>query len=584
GPGTGKTWTLERKTEYLVSVGGVPSDAISAVTLTRSMALSLGERLPHGRAQTLHSFALEHLNRIGDAWGKKVATPWETAELIASDLAVGTASQFNTHVTPSDVRDFITKLTSGFRAGQDEPPEMTRSQVQINAVFRVQRELFAYRLMDELANDLADLIARGERIEAPSHILVDEYQDLTAGELRLLQLLASEFNTIVVACGDDRQSIYGFREADDLALHRFPNIYGVDPGYLYRSRRCPRLICEFADLIADALPELPGLERPHLEPWPGREDEGDVAIVSAPSPIAEARWVIDQCSQFVSDGVSPHEIMIVVSAYLDQVLGSLSQALDELEGGAEFHLYRGGGPAPALSAELRLLEASVRLILDAEDQMAWRTLVWATPGLGRARIDRLLHHGGQRFVENLRDLAQTDEIVGRPWVAGSNVTNLEHDADIDPIRLVEELAAILGVEGWNGSFLAALQPEEDVGPAAYWRELVVQASQADEIEPEQDPTGIPVRTIFGSKGREAPYVFLVNTIPQAFSRGGDASDAIRRLYVGITRSSGYLGISAPGNLRYTQLGHAARARFGGLEDLVVRAGERLGLTPTSPNR
>jgi hypothetical protein len=71
-------------------------------------------------------------------------------------------------------------------------------------------------------------------------------------ELRLPQVLSERVGTQIEAAGDDRQSIYGFRPADALALHKFPEVYGLaEVDYLFRSKRCPRAVCDFADAVAE---------------------------------------------------------------------------------------------------------------------------------------------------------------------------------------------------------------------------------------------------------------------------------------------------------------------------------------------
>src|SRR5512133_150080 len=72
GPGTGKTFTIECRARFLVEQCGVDPDGIALLTLTRSLVESLAERVPYGRAQTFHSFALTWLNRLGEAWERRV--------------------------------------------------------------------------------------------------------------------------------------------------------------------------------------------------------------------------------------------------------------------------------------------------------------------------------------------------------------------------------------------------------------------------------------------------------------------------------------------------------------------------------
>src|SRR2546425_928431 len=401
GPGTGKTRSLGFAAREIVN-GGVPEVGIVSVTLTRAMAGSLGKRILHGSKGTLHSFALGHLNRLGEAWGRRVADPWAVVNLVRIDLQLGVAAEF--HVRPPtlpQIDRFLRALGAAFRDGQDEPPNLDAVQQRLWQVFRTQRELFRYRLMDELVTDLVALLDQGaDLVNPPTHVLVDEYQDLTAGELRLLQLLAQRAVRIIAA-GDDRQSIYQFREADERALHRFAEVYATVLDPLTESWRCPRRICELAEAIAEPLEPLPGLERPQLIPKQGRAEEGSVRIVTHSSPKTEARWIVQECQRLVTAGVRACDIVVITPAYLDQVFGVLKEVADE-RGGLTFAFYdpRFLDPVSKTPA-VRLLGAGVRLLEDPDDQIAWRTLAWATPNLAGKRLARLLAAGRGSYSSNL---------------------------------------------------------------------------------------------------------------------------------------------------------------------------------------
>lgn len=210
GPGTGKTWVLERRSEHLVSAGVDPDD-VAVLTLTRSLSVELSERIPHGSASTLHSFALRHLNLLREAWGRIVVSPWEQREIVREDLALGYKIAFDAGCSVTTVDAFLKKLGASFRDDQELPADLSPTEGRLRQIFIQHRELFGYRLMDELSYDLVRLIEAGTQLQRPpTHLLVDEYQDLTAGELRLLQLMQEWCGVTVNAAGDDRQSIYGF--------------------------------------------------------------------------------------------------------------------------------------------------------------------------------------------------------------------------------------------------------------------------------------------------------------------------------------------------------------------------------------
>ncbi len=78
---------------------------------------------------------------------------------------------------------------------------------------------------DKVVERAAELLESGEDVGvgAPSVILVDEFQDLSAGEYRLLRALydLGEKEPRVIAVGDDDQSIFGFRGSSAEYFQKF---------------------------------------------------------------------------------------------------------------------------------------------------------------------------------------------------------------------------------------------------------------------------------------------------------------------------------------------------------------------------
>lgn len=581
GPGTGKTFTLEQAARRLVEEDGADADALHLLTLTRSMAGSLEQRVPYGNASTLHAFALRHLNLMGEAQGRRVPDPWAVEQLVHQDLCWGVQEEFGVRATPSEAEDYLEELSRSFRQAQDEPEELGDHHARFHEVFQRQRELFRYRLMDELVPDLLRLLERGEPLaDPPEHLLVDEYQDLNPGELRLLRLIAEYHDCTVLACGDDRQSIYGFREADEFALHRFPDAYALDQvNYLWRSFRCPASVCRFAEAIARPLPDLPGLERPGLESVDA-EREGEVVVLNARSVQGEATWVLEECERLIEDErYRPSDIMIVAASFRDAVERELTDQADERDG-LGFELYDPRQQDPVGDEPgVRVLGAALRLADEPADQMAWRTLQWATPGIGEERSRQILSENERVYRRNLTAVAQRVAACQRTVEAGETIIERFGDADeVDGREVLECVEEVLGEQYDREEGLNRLFDEmEEPAPLDAWSEQITSLQHKDRIEPEDRPEGIPVRTIHGAKGREAPVVILMNAIQHSFTGHGNVADGIRELYVAVSRAGEKLYITAPRFVGYTQIGNAIGADVAGLADRIERAALATGL-------
>src|SRR5207248_11028714 len=86
--------------------------------------------------------------------------------------------------------------------------------------------------------------------EPPSHILVDEYQDLNPCDLAVIQRLTALGAELFVA-GDDDQSIYGFRYANPEGIRRFDREYTPSTSLaLEECRRCDSRVLDVALYVA----------------------------------------------------------------------------------------------------------------------------------------------------------------------------------------------------------------------------------------------------------------------------------------------------------------------------------------------
>lgn len=107
-------------------------------------------------------------------------------------------------------------------------------------------------------------------------VILDEYQDTSAGQIRMLSHLFKGHN--VMAVGDPKQSIYGWRGASAANMKRFgEDFFGLRPGARFElsvSWRNDTRILEAANRVAAALPEAVGARelRPRADAGPGTVD------------------------------------------------------------------------------------------------------------------------------------------------------------------------------------------------------------------------------------------------------------------------------------------------------------------------
>jgi superfamily I DNA/RNA helicase len=558
GPGTGKSYRLEERVLSLESQG-IERREIALLTLTNETVRSLRKRITEPAASTVHSYALGKLNSMGAAVEKRIADRWEQRELVRVDMKTLAAAAGHTFRV-DQIDDFLTALGAGFRDTLTARPAPTPQEEVLRLAWQRVREFLALRLMDELAYDLRGLLEAGHSLPLPPRaILVDEYQDLTPEELRLIRVISEQTGAGVFAAGDDRQSIYGFREADPLGLNSFASVYGTPgPAFMSLSRRCPGRVVELAEAVADAMPVVPGLTgRPRLTSTdPGG---GEVRALSFRSPSAECRWVLADIVRRLATSQAADIAVIVprdVRFYLEEFAQEANSA------GIDVSLIDPRShPAIASDKAVRLAYALLRLTDDAEDELAWRAVLHLTRGIGPATVKDLYDTGSDRLSVAIRSRAPLDSglqrVLDHVEQAATGIAVAADDAALRTAveTAVASLAPGLRVE-WDEVLEAiGIDPSDEQEGNSRDNALASLRAVAGAAATDREwgDREIGAYTIFGAKGQQWDHVYIVGAYEQGFTDRITIADGLRLLYVALTRSKQSLTVSYPRTVRYTQL-------------------------------
>jgi superfamily I DNA/RNA helicase len=258
GPGAGKTFCLIERIRHLIEGHGVEPGRICAVTYTNKAAEEVAGRLgselgPRAEAvtrSTIHALAVRVLREHGRA--------------IGIDRGFGIADD-------EYQREVLAKLgvKASWRGGV--LARFTLHRVKNRALEGDDRRWFAhYRRylgsrglldFDDLVIHTARLLAEHDDIGRAvagrwDHLLVDEFQDLSEPQYRIIHRLGRGHGN-VFAVGDDEQSIYGWNGADPRIIQRFANDFGVRREIvLEENRRSGRRIFEAARRLVERNPTL----------------------------------------------------------------------------------------------------------------------------------------------------------------------------------------------------------------------------------------------------------------------------------------------------------------------------------------
>ncbi|MFW5721679.1 MAG: UvrD-helicase domain-containing protein [Desulfohalobiaceae bacterium] len=293
GPGTGKTRTLIGRVQALLD-HGVPPGSVLVLTFTRSAAREIKSRLQEvfGRelelpqADTLHALAYDY-------W---VEMQGQAPVILNEEESRQVFQAANPELSGKALKRAWQALSRGRETG--ELPEEAREWGE-----RYFGQKDNWNLVDY--TDLLEFWLEQSRSEAFTspyrHVLVDEVQDLSRQQLKVISGLVPEGGDGVFSIGDPDQSIYGFRGAlsrcEEAIRDIWPGLTVVSLKDNYRSSQ------DILDFSRPLFPSSPRLS--------SRVDAaGSIALFEASTAQNEATWIGQRIRQLLGG-----------TAHLDQDLG-----------------------------------------------------------------------------------------------------------------------------------------------------------------------------------------------------------------------------------------------------------------------
>lgn len=612
GAGTGKTRVVIARIAHLVRQGARPS-RILAVTFTNKAAREmltratglLGGSGPRKRKQgqaperpeisTIHSLCVRILRRHAARLGypERFAIIDRGEQESAARAALKAIKVADTVLSPGDLVDRVSRWKSrGMRPGDAlETVSADADDTWTLAAAGYRRYQEGLKTagavdFDDLLLLVDELFATDEEIRRAEagrfdHVLVDEYQDTSGIQERILTALARDHKSICVV-GDDDQSIYAWRGAEISHILEF-------------ARRWPGARIVKLEENYRSTPEIIRAANQLIEHNGRRHGKTLVAVGAAgvPPSIVQAQDEMDEARRIVSDIESlfgerqcdPGDAVILVRtgeqtrAYEQEL--RRRQVPYELVGSKSFFDRR----------EVKDVMALLRLLVDPDDDLAlarvanvpprgisaatiqaaragaseagtsmWREMVSmrdrgklssaATGGI--TALERLLSHGGlsaptsgePRGAALLRKLL---EDVGYRQYLVKEYADDPAEADTR-WACCEEIATALDEHE------RARRASGDLGGVirSFLDDFVLQVEDKEDRFKDDKPKGNVLRlmTLHAAKGLEFDCVWMVgmeeNILPhhRSIGDGIQAVDEERRLcYVGVTRARRRLVLS-----------------------------------------
>ncbi|WP_246561684.1 ATP-dependent DNA helicase UvrD2 [Streptomyces roseirectus] len=494
GAGTGKTRAITHRIAYGVRAGILQPSSVLAVTFTNRAAGEMRGRLRQLGAQgvqarTFHSAALRQLQyfwpkAIGGALPRLVDRKFQLVadaalscglRLDRGELRDATAEIEWCKVTQTVPADYALAVAKATRDAPRDPAELA----QIYAAYEnTKRERGVIDFEDVLLLTVAVLQDRrdiADQVRAQyQHFVVDEYQDVSPLQQRLLELWLGERDDLCVV-GDASQTIYSFTGATPDHLLDFrvrhPGATVVKLVRDYRStpqvvHLANGLLSQAGGRAADHRLELVSQRAPGPEPayteYADEPEEAEGAarrirdLLAAGVPAAEIAVLFrtnaqsETYEQALADAGIPYQLR-GAERFFDRP--EVRKAIASLRAAARF-----GGNDSALDDAVDL-PSQVRAVLSGE---GWTSAPPAGSGAVRERWESLaaLVHLARDFTAARPDATLADLIAEL-----DERTNAQHAPTVQGVTLAS-LHSAKGLE-WDAVFLVGVA--EGMMPISYAR-------------------------------------------------------------------------------------------------------------------
>lgn len=576
GAGSGKTKTLTHRMAYILQSGKATTGQILAVTFTNKAAQEMRARIAgllHERADnrsfmpfmgTFHGICVRLLRNDAEY----VNIPRNFVIYDESDRQAAIKRIIKT--LSIDEKTFPARLLSSLISGAKNEmmsPETYASVASGPAEDNAARvyPLYEALLKDNSALDFDDLInktvsllehnkiVRDKWQDRFKYVIIDEYQDTNAAQYKLIRLLINPKANNIAVCGDDAQSIYGWRGADFRNILKFESDFkNVAIIKLEQNYRSTGNILEAANSLISN-----NKQRSDKNLWTTEPKGLPVQVLTADNERSESEAIVRRIKLGIDSSHRQYKDYAVLYRTNAQ-----SRAVEEVLVRYNIPYRVIGGVRFYDRKEIKDVMAYLRLIYQPEDEVSFNRVVNVpTRGIGAKSLQNFFDWKSEH---NLSLEAALNQVENASTITGKARTALQELADIiTSLRHISEEISVSGliesllkridylnflddgsIEGESRTenvkeLLSVAQEFNDVGLSGFLEEVSL-ISDVDGLD--QNSNAVTLMTMHSAKGLEFPVVFIPGMEETILPHSRSLYDASemeeeRRLaYVGITRA------------------------------------------------
>ena len=249
------------------------------------------------------------------------------------------------------------------------------------------------------------------------YILVDEFQDTSLLQYKMVSMIAGKYRNIAVV-GDDDQSIYSWRGANYENIRMFERDFPERKEFkLEQNYRSSGVILNAANAVIKH-----NTERKEKVLWTESAEGAEISIRHHDSGDDEATFIAEDIKRKVRNGerFSSFGILVRTNSLITQLENTLleSSIPHKISGGQSFYDRR----------EIRDMLCYLKVLTNEKDDVSLLRII-NTPrrGIGRTTIEKIREYADSNYkslAESIKDLLLTDKIQDRTKKALLSFMNL----------------------------------------------------------------------------------------------------------------------------------------------------------------
>lgn len=593
GAGSGKTKALTHRYVYLVNDVGIATTNILCVTFTNKAANEMRKRIRNmigdqdtGMVCTFHGFCVLLLREdihtmnypdnflVMDEEDTKAVlrNVYEQAHIDSREITYSMAEEMIAlRKSRMEHIEYVLRMDTGALKTKFLTADNKNDMLFFGYLYEQKKAFaldyedlitFAFYILDNYKEK------RGKWQKRLQYVMVDEFQDVSATQYEMAELLSAYHGNLFIV-GDPDQTIYTWRGANIEYIMNFktahPDCTDIIMDQNYRSSEnilnaSNSLISKNKNRVDKNLRATKGIEVP-------------VVYNHAKTTDKEAQWIIGQIGKIVENGHKYNDCTILYRAH--HVSRSVEEAL--LKAQIPYVIY--SGVSFYNRREVKDAICYLRMLIFEDDMSFKRIINVPRRNFGKKRMEFLELYAeshGMKLYEALVDNLEN------PLIASSNAKEFVELIDgykqsFKMFKLTDLLQGIMNDSGYEAMLrtsgddsrlenLAELKQavfnyENDAGEETSLADYLQRISLLTNLDKEEKKDAVKLMTIHTAKGLEFPYVFVCGMNEGIFpSKHADCQEAMeeeRRLaYVAYTRAENALflsdaeGVNLDGSYRY----------------------------------